>query len=106
MVKTMLEKDIQMLICDYLFVRGYFFWRNNTTGLFDPRTQGFRNKPKYAINGVPDIILVKDGIFIGLEVKRPKAKQSDAQATFQKNLEAVGGQYHLVYSLSDVSKLF
>src|SRR3990167_5156805 len=101
MFKT-LEKDIQLEICNWLAIKGFFFWRNNTTGVYDPTQKLFRAKPKYALNGLPDIIIIKNGIFIGLEVKRPKARQSDAQVTFQNNLEKNGGQYYVVHSLLEV----
>lgn len=65
----------------------------------------FRAMPKYSKTGVPDIILVHNGIFIGLEVKRPKGKQSDNQVEFQKGLERAGGKYYLVTSLDDVTKI-
>ena|SRR3990167_8006745 len=98
-----LEKDIQMQICDYLAIKRYFFWRSNTTPVFDATKKVFRAMPKYAIKGVPDIIVIGDGgRFIGIEVKRPKGIQSDAQVAFQRACENKGGQYHLVHSLQEV----
>lgn len=61
--------------------------------------------PAFSKNGVPDIIVVRDGVFIGLEVKTPTGRQSEAQATFQKELEDAGGQYHIVCSIEDVQAL-
>jgi hypothetical protein len=57
------------------------------------------------MRGVPDIILIKDGQFIGLEIKRPKGIQSDAQKIFQHKCEKAGGKYHLITSLDQVIAL-
>ncbi len=102
MVKQ-LEKEIQLAICDYLALKKYFFWRQNTGAVWDK--DRFRSMPKYSINGVPDIILIKEGIFIGLEVKQPKGKQSDNQKVFEKLCTANGAEYHIVTSIDDVVRL-
>ena len=99
----MLEKDIQMAICDYLSLKRYFFWRQNTGAVWDK--DRFRSMPKYSMNGVPDIILIKNGKFIGLEVKQPKGKQSDNQKIFEKMCKDNGAEYHIVTSLDDVIAL-
>lgn len=103
---AILEKEIQLAICDYLAFKKYFFWRQNTTPVWEggenPR---FRAMPKYSLKGIPDIILVKEGKFIGLEVKQPKGKQSDNQRVFQEKLEKAGGFYYIVTSLDDVVKI-
>lgn len=98
-----LEKQIQMAICDYLSYKGYMFWRQNTNPIFDK--DHFRSMPKYSMNGVPDIILIKDGKFIGLEVKQPKGKQSENQVIFMHKVRKVGGEYHLVTSIDDIIAL-
>lgn len=102
-----LEKEIQLTICDYLAFKskkdGFIFWRQNTAPIFD---KGFyRPMPKYSLTGMPDIVVVKDGKYIGLEVKRKGGKQSDNQILFQKWLEKAGGEYHVVESLDDVIAL-
>lgn len=97
------ESAIQKAICDYLAYQGHFFWRQNTQPVFDYGK--FYSMPKYSKKGVPDIILVKDGIFWGLEVKRPKSKQNENQIEFQQGLEAAGGKYNVVCSIDDVQAL-
>ena len=101
-MNTIKEKDIQLAICNYLSLKKYFFWRQNTVPVINHNTGNFRAMPKYSKTGVPDIILVKNGLFIGLEVKRPQGKQSDNQKKFQEELENAGGKYYLVTSLDDV----
>lgn len=98
-----LEKEIQLTICKYLEYKRHFFWRQNTTPIFDK--DHFRSMPKYSLNGVPDIILIKDGIFWGLEVKQPKGKQSENQKLFEYKLKKAGGKYNIVTSLDDIIAL-
>ena len=57
------------------------------------------------MKGVPDIIIVKKGQFIGLEVKRPGTYQSPEQKTFECELTDAGGQYHVVRSIDDVQQI-
>lgn len=101
----MLEKEIQKAICDYLAFKKYFFWRNNNTPIYDTVGKKFRAMPKYTMNGIPDIIVIKDGQFIGLEVKRPKTYQSEAQKDFENQCLKARGQYHVVRSIDDVQKI-
>lgn len=99
------ETDIQAAICDYLALRKHFFWRNNSTPIFDAGKMVFRRMPKYAISGRPDIEIIKDGYYIGLEVKRLKTQQSDSQRLFEKLCKEAGGEYHVVRSILDVQEL-
>lgn len=101
----MLEKDIQLAICDYLALRKHFFWRNNTVGMYDPTKKVYRAMPKYGMTGIPDIILVKNGQFWGLEVKTAKTTQSENQREFEGVLKENGGIYHVVRSVDDVQAL-
>lgn len=101
----MREADIQRAICDYLALKRYFFFRVNTIPVYDPTRQVFRAMPKYALRGVPDIVIIKDGKFIGLEVKTPNTKQSLDQCQFEVNCKANGGRYHVVRSVYDVQSL-
>lgn len=101
------ESQIQTAICDYLALKKHFFWRANNTPIFqmDNGKPRFRAMPKYSMRGVPDIILIKDGQFIGIEVKQPKAKQSEGQIEFQKKCYTAGGKYYVVTSIEEVQKL-
>lgn len=102
----MLEREIQLQICDYLALRKHFFWRENNTPIFqnDKGNQRFRAMPKYSKRGVPDIMLVYKGQVFGIEVKRPKTYQSENQKIFEKEFTEVGGIYIVAKSLEDVIK--
>lgn len=96
------EADVQLSICRYLEARGYFFWRQNTYGIYDTRTGRHRKAPKYSITGLPDIIVVRGGQFIGIEVKSKRGTQSDNQDLFMQRLRNAGGTYILARSVDDV----
>ena len=101
------ESEIVTSICDYLELRKVFFWRQNVSPTVNKSADGwsFRRMPKHALKGVPDIIILKAGQFIGLEVKREKGKLSLDQVAFRLRAEAAGAQYFVVRSIDDVQKI-
>lgn len=99
------EKEIQLAICEYLTARGVFFWRQNTAPIFDTKANRYRPMPKYSMTGVPDIIVIRDGIFVGIEVKRLEGKLSDSQKAFKEKCLESGAEYHVVSSIDDVEKI-
>ncbi len=109
--KKILEKDIQREICDYLAEKGVFFWRSNNIPVFGRSGDGikrFRALPKYTPRGLPDIMCLVAGKFIGLEVKRPDNPSktgSDFQVQFASRLLANGGMYAVVFSLQNVKDI-
>lgn len=102
--KKKTETQIQSEICAYLNKQGYFFWRSNNVPVFDRNIGGYRSMGKYALKGVPDIILLKSG-FVGLEVKQPGKKLSADQVAFKKRVFDECGEYHMVTSVEDVKAL-
>jgi len=58
------------------------------------------------LSGVSDLIVLLPNKALFLEVKTKTGRQQDTQKVFQKNVEALGFEYHLVRSLDDVCKLF
>ena len=73
---------------DYLNIRGWFnFHLMACTGSY---------------KGAPDIIAIKNGRTLYIEVKRPGGKQSDHQREFQHNIWLKGGQYILVKCVEDI----
>jgi hypothetical protein len=105
----LLEKDIQRRICDWLATqRQLFFWRSNNTPIFDVKKGIFRALPKYTPKGLPDIMVLLHGNFIGLEVKKPNyhtTRSTDGQTECQISIKENGGQYYTVTSLNDVIDL-
>lgn len=102
--KKKLEKDIQREICDWLFASSYFFWRQNTIPVFEKGH--FRALPKYTPRGLPDIMIISHGRFIGLEVKIPGYwKFTKDQQLMKDKIIEHGGDYHLVISLDEAKSI-
>lgn len=99
MAKSTLEKEAQKSILQYLTLKGYFHWRNNT-GVMKTETSYF----SFGAVGSPDIFVLHKGVFYGLEVKG-KSKQSEVQKEFEIKMQKNGGVYRLCYSLDDVISL-
>lgn len=106
-MKELTESDLQRQICDYLALKRYFFWRQNTAPTVQKTgdTWAFRSMPKHSMRGVPDIILIDGGHFVGLEVKKRTGRQSPEQKLFEKKLTEAGGSYHIVHDVEEVQKL-
>lgn len=61
--------------------------------------------PKYSKKGTPDIIVVKDGFIICLEIKKPKNYQSKDQKQFEKEVKEAGAEYYVIRSITDVQNI-
>ena len=98
------ETSIVNAICDYLaYKKDLLFWRQNTLPVFNG--ERFYSMPKYSMRGVPDIIVIKDGFFIGLEAKTKVGKQSAYQKEFERKCKGAGGEYYVVRSIEDVKEI-
>ena len=82
------ETDIRRQIQDYLRIRGWFVFYI---------LQGLG-----AYKGIPDLIAVKNGRVLFIELKTPRGRQSDHQKKFQADLEAAGGEYILCRGAEDL----
>jgi hypothetical protein len=100
-----LETEIQSAICEYLTLRRLFFVRlNNIPGLYIDASgqKRFRKMGKYARVGLADILVVKDGHAIFLEVKSETGRPSKDQLDFGRDAIAAGAEYRVVRSVDDV----
>src|SRR5690349_12013588 len=100
-----MESEVLRAICEYLALRKVFFFRSNNQPIFDPARKVFRALPKYTMKGIPDIIAIKDGRFIGIEVKTDKGRQSPEQKEFEQLCSKHGGKYIVVRSIDDVQAI-
>ncbi len=57
------------------------------------------------MRGLPDIIVIREGRLIGLEVKRRSGRQSSEQKEFEYAANQAGATYHVVHSLDEVIAL-
>ncbi len=95
------EKQLQNACEHYLTLKKHFFWKNNS-GALPTKAGGFI---RFGAVGSPDICVVKDGFFIGLEIKTSKGKQSEGQKEFEKKLKDAGGEYYVVRSLEKLKEI-
>lgn len=86
----MREKAVEDKIKDYLFSKNIYYFKVHGS--------------KFMPAGIPDIVCCVNGRFLGIEVKRPGAKneQSNQQKIHENNIKKSGGTYLLVDSLSEV----
>lgn len=101
--KTPTEKQVENQILHWLNSVGIFAWKNQSTGVYDPRKKVFRiSHNKYAINGVSDILgILPEGRILAIEVKKPckgiRTKDqllklaSEAQRAFIQSVNNRGG---------------
>lgn len=103
------ETEIISDICATLEKTSICFWRSNNGATFDRKKGSYRALPKYCKPGAPDINVIINGMYIGIEVKRPtimkKGKlkdeivdkrggvMSEAQEDFKKYITTSGGIY-------------
>ena len=107
--KDVAEKTIQKQVESFLNSLGIVFIRI-PTGIYKSAKFGqYHNKGEQiqalkAIKGVPDItILLHDGRYICVELKKNGGKQSLGQKQFERSVGS--DNYYLCYSLEDVKRL-
>jgi hypothetical protein len=99
------EKVIENEILEFLWLKGVYCWKNQTVGIWNAKTNGYRKKSKYQINGVSDILgILKNGVFFAIEVKTlvPKKYPSKEQREFIKNINDSSGIAFCARSTQDV----
>lgn len=75
------EADIRRQVQDYLRIKGWFV-------VYVLQGLG-------AYRGISDLIAVKDGRTVFVELKTAAGRQSEHQRRFEADLEAAGGEYVL-----------
>tara|TARA_R100001530_G_C4275797_1_gene144236 strand:- start:376 stop:720 length:345 start_codon:yes stop_codon:yes gene_type:complete len=104
------EHDVQCAICDYLDIRRICYWAVPNGGKRS-KSEANRLKSEGVRPGVPDITIVHDGLYFGLEVKRPKTlspkgRLSKNQKEMIEKIEDNGGEVKVVYGVEDVIEAF
>lgn len=101
--KRVREKDIENLILKYLnILPSTFAWKNNTTGVYDEKRGCYRStKNKWAINGVSDILGIRNGRLLAIEVKTPSGKVTQEQQQFIDRVNKEGGIAGVARSIAD-----
>jgi hypothetical protein len=85
------ENDIQTQIKTYLQYRSWFVVKiHQSLGSY---------------KGIADLMALKNGRTVWIEVKTDRGRQSEWQRQFQADIEAHGGTYILARSIADVEIL-
>lgn len=94
-----LESTTQRAIIDLLSwkqMKGeLFFSRINVTGIYDQKAKAYRSLPRGETRGFPDIIVLKAGKLIAIEVKSNIGKQSVYQEAAEQQFLKHGAVYIL-----------
>jgi hypothetical protein len=107
----MKEKELSILVKGFLTLqeaRGKLYWvRNNSfEGYLSRGKSNYKSYVKQGKIGSPDfIVLIKDGGWVGLELKGNKGKLSEEQFKAKQEIERLGGQYVVVKDLIDITFL-
>lgn len=93
------EKYVQKAILQYLGLRGYLCWRNNTGGFVDKRDHFYQ----FGKVGSGDIFLVtKEGRFGSIEVKSKTGEPTTQQIEFMRRVNESNGIAFVARSVDDV----
>lgn len=101
----MRESKIQKAICDYLALQEklgrLLFCRTGVGAIKTAEGRFFKTGRK----GWPDVFVLRNGKFYGLEVKSEKGVQSTAQKEMEQKILKHGGSYHVVRNIDDVMRV-
>ncbi len=87
------EKQIQAQIVEYLRWHGWF--------VSEIRERYSNGTGRYSDPGIPDIVAIKNGRTIWLEVKTPKGKVRPSQIKWHEECIKHGGKVHTVRIFPD-----
>ncbi len=105
MLVRMRESEIQKSILDNLRWRGFLAFRCQPAPIPVRKGRtiiGFRRADAFNV-GMPDIVCVIQGKFVGIEVKSKLGRQRTEQLEWQLRIEKAGGIYILAKSWDEVA---
>lgn len=99
------EAMIQRAIMDYLDIvakqKPIYHFRAGAGAMKTEQGRYF----KTGRAGLPDVVVLLGGRWIGLEVKTATGRQSTAQKNAENYIKDAGGEYYIVRSVSDVKSI-
>lgn len=103
------EREIQNAILHCLsYQKDVFAFEITTSARWDPILRCYRKLGKYVRPGTSDILLCVKvrsiGVFVAMEVKTQKGRQSPDQKVFQIMVESFGGYYFVIRSVKDAEE--
>lgn len=103
----MREKDLEMLVLDYLNKRGIFAFKIQTVGIWDADKKVYRNLSKFCLRGTSDILgVMPNGRFLAIEMKGPKGRATQEQLAFISKVKRQGGVAFIARGIEDIDKEF
>jgi len=87
------------VLYDLIEVRGAAAYRINNVGIWDAKRGVYRKGG--TVKGIPDIIGVLDGRFIGIEIKYGTDRQSADQKVVEAEIQSAGGVYFIAKTYLD-----
>ena len=100
------EFDLQCSIVEYLkdnLIHGSLFTSFPLGG--GGMARGVKLKKSGTVAGWPDIQILHNGLYFGLEVKTDKGVVSDAQKSIHRQLRKQGARVKVVRSINEVAKV-
>ena len=93
--KVLSDKDANSLTASVLFdftnIRGGFAFRVNNMGVYDAKRGVYRKGG--TMKGIPDVVGLLDGRFVGIEIKFGSDRLSADQMEMKREIESNGGVY-------------
>ena len=106
MAKKKPEQIVKDSICEYLELKGIFFWTNHSMGTYDKKKGTWRmRRGRFNLNGTSDILGVLPGgrlLAIECKAKGLKRNVSEDQQYFLDRVSCIGGVAILADSVQDV----
>jgi|ERR1035437_1026540 outer membrane protein assembly factor BamB len=100
------EQDLQRAVLQRLaYCHNVYYFRNNSVSGKFIRSNGTTGWVNNAKKGSPDIVLCKNGLWIGLELKAEDGRQSKEQQQAEKDIRNAGGHYFIIKSLNDLEAI-
>jgi hypothetical protein len=100
------EKDLQKEVIVTLKHYPSIYWiRNNS---YAGKVIGRNGKVGWLNNakkGAPDIILCKNGCWLGLELKSSDGRQSPEQKKAEEDIRQAGGHYFLIRTIQELDDI-
>lgn len=98
----MAEKQIQDNIIKLLLEQKCLVLRVNGTSRGKVKSYYIRDNSNTLSRGFPDLLVMKDGVTFGIEVKTPSGCQNEHQKVVQSMFERVGINYYVVCEVETV----
>ena len=100
--RNITEHEIQNQIIDYLKTTNWLVIRINGVNRGKIKSYYVYNGSENAQKGLPDLLIMKKGKCIGLEIKTATGKQSEDQKIIEKWFKMQEIEYYVIKSLNDV----